>query len=186
MSAADLADGVQALAAAVLAAADDPRDQARLLARLAVLPAPPTAGNGLLAQAIDAAAAAGAALCRRAALAALGRACAASAPPTADAALALRDLACELMANEELTAADAGDAGAAAALRALRLAVFDDLTGRALALPKLKQVQTPAALPAVVQAARLYGDGSRADELIALADPENPLFMPLRFLAPSD
>lgn len=182
---ADLADAVQLLAAAVLTSTDDPAEQARLLAALAGYAPAAQAGGGVVGASILAVRGATAALCRRAALAALARASTAAAPPTYDDGAALRDLVCGLLAAEELVAADAAESDVAAALRALRLAVYADLSARVADLPRLRTITSNAALPALVQANRLYGDAGRADDLVAQAEPVNPLFMPREYRAPS-
>jgi prophage DNA circulation protein len=174
---AELASASQALAEAIRGLSPDPGDAMRLLAPLAALqPSEATAGDVVgLAQAAGQAAAA--ALCRRAALAALARATAEASPPSHDAAVALRDQVCGLLAAEEVVAADAGEDAAALALRDLRAAVAEDLTRRAADMARLRTVTVPEPLPALVHAYRLYEDLSRADEVSLQADAEDPNFI---------
>lgn len=181
-----LAAGLDALAEAVRAACDDPVDAIRLLSDMAAYQAetPPSAAP--LGQAVTAAATVTAALCRRAALASLARACAAYEPVSYEDAIAVRDAVADLMDAESQVAADAGDLNAYAALRALRAAVVRDLTVRAAQLPRLVVVTRRAPLPAAVIAYQLYGDATRADDLVRRVDPPHPSFMPLTFTALSD
>ncbi|NKE43583.1 hypothetical protein HB662_02260 [Roseomonas frigidaquae] len=172
-----LAAAAQALADALRGLSPDPADSIRLLAPLAALqPVEATAADGVgLAQASGEAAAAG--LCRRAALAALARAAAEASPPSYDAAVALRDQVCGLLAAEEVVAADAGEDATALALRDLRAAVLEDLTRRAADLARLRRVTVAEPLPALVHAYRLYEDLDRAEEVSLQADAEDPNFI---------
>ncbi|MBX6386929.1 MAG: hypothetical protein IRZ07_28785 [Microbispora sp.] len=167
---ADFAAAAQALAAALRAATDDPADQVRLLAALAAF-APPAAGD----PAGD--------LCRRAALTELARATADYRAASYEEAVALRDMVCGLLSDEEIRAADQGEDATFGAFRALRIAVARDLTARAADLARLRTVQTAAPLPALVLANKLYGDAGRAEELTEYAGAANPLFLPTRFRA---
>ena len=54
-----------------------------------------------------------------------------------------------------------------AALSGLRLSVARDLTTRGGELPRVRQAQLPASMPALVAAWRLLGDAARADEIVA-------------------
>jgi prophage DNA circulation protein len=181
----EIASAAQAVAAALRDLGQDPADAVRLLSALAVeLPAEATGGDAI-GQALAAAQDATAALCRRAALAALARAAAEAEPPSYDEAVALRDRVCALLEAEELRAADAGEDASAQALRDLRAAVAEDLTARAADLARLRTVATPAPLPALVHAYRLYEDLGRGDELAARADAADPNFLATPFLAPS-
>lgn len=64
------------------------------------------------------------------------------------------------------------------ALTSLRAAVIRDLTSRARPLPQIVSYQFARRRPAPWIANRLYGDGGRADELIAENTVVHPLFMP--------
>jgi prophage tail gpP-like protein len=65
----------------------------------------------------------------------------------------------------------------------LKTAVANDLTARTANLAALVVVKTPAPLPSLVQAYRLYQDLERADQLAAYADAPDPLFLPPAFRA---
>ena len=96
-----------------------------------------------------------------------------------DAASARRS---ELVADLEtaaIDAADSGDADGYAALRTLSRAVSADLTARGASLARIVPYQTGSSLPALVLAQRLYGDASRAGDLVSRNNVANPLFMPV-------
>ena len=156
-----LAPAAHALARAVLAAANDPADQVRIMLSLAEAATDTVFG----------------ALLRRAALVQLCRASAAYQPTSYEDARALRLLVCEALDAEIVRAGDAAEDQIYTALRGLRVAVTRDLQARGNPLPRLRQVTVPS-LPASVLAYRLYGDATRAADLIARADPPHPLFMP--------
>ena len=82
--------------------------------------------------------------------------------------------------DAEITAAgDAGSDTSFEALRQLRIACVADLTARGADLAPLVTRRFGASLPHLVVAATLYGDATRADELVRRADPPHPLFMPV-------
>lgn len=184
MSAAtDFAAAVQALAAAVQSAADDPADQVRVLAALAAFRPDAAGGPGGVGRGVAAAQGAVADLCRRAAVVALARASADYRPTSYDEAISLRDLVCGLLETESMTAAAQGQDATYGALRNLRAAVAQDLTTRAADLAHITTVTTPAPVPALVLAHRLYGDATRADELAGYAQAPSPVFLPTSFKA---
>jgi prophage DNA circulation protein len=183
MSAAtDLVAAVQALAGSVAATADDPAERIRLLAELARYRPDEVTGEGMIGAAMATMQSAVAALCRRAALIEMARAVADCTPPSYDEAVMLRDLVCGLLEAEILDAGGSDDA-AVMALRALKTAVANDLTARAADLAALRDVATPAPLPSLVQAYRLYQDLGRADQLAAYAAADDPCFLPPTFRA---
>ncbi len=169
-----LAAAIQAVSDAIRAAASDPADQIRLLIDLAK--------NGT-AEATDAPTAA---LCRRAALSSLGQALADYQPSTYDDAIAVRDAVCAALDAEITIAGDVGDDDSYAALRTMRAAAVDLLTTLGAQLPRLVTITTPASMPALALAYALYGDTTRADDLIARADPPHPAWMPTAFQALSE
>ena len=79
-------------------------------------------------------------------------------------------------------AGDLGDDGPFLALQALETAVVADLIARGASLAPLVTRTFGTNLPALVVAARLYGDATRADELVDRVDPVHPLFMPTSML----
>jgi prophage DNA circulation protein len=178
-----LASALGALAEAVRAAYSAPGDAIRVLSSLAAFTATSPSSTAPIGKAITATVTATAALCRRAALTSLARACAAYQPTSYDDALAVRDLAADLMDTEAETAADGGDLATFDALRALRAAVVADLTTRGAQLPRLTTFSFPQSLPVLALAYRIYGDTRRADDLMARVDPPNPAFMPWQFRA---
>lgn len=168
-AASEFTTAVQALTAALLASAEDPADQVRLLSAMATFS--PT-GDGATGD-----------LFRRASLTTLARASAAYQPSSYDDAAALRGAVCDLLAAEETRAADQGEDVVFAAFRALRIAVAQDLTARAGSLAHLRAVQTHAPQPALALAYRMYGTAIRAGELVDYAAADNPLFLPTQFRA---
>lgn len=69
------------------------------------------------------------------------------------------------------------------ALRALKRAVVADFQARGDTLSPLVELDLAGPVPADRLAMMLYGDATRADELVTEADPVHPLFMPTRFRA---
>lgn len=124
-----------------------------------------------------------AALCRRAALAAIAQACANWQPTSSQEAEALRLRVAELVDAEALVAADSGDDASWQALRALRVQVTQDLSERASRLPDQITITRNACLPALVLGQQVYADATRAPDLIRRADPIHPAFMPTSFEA---
>ena len=169
-----LADGVLAVAEALRAACTDPADAIRLLSQLAA-PAPAPATT----PAQDAVAA----LCRRAALISLARACAACQPTSSDDALAIRTAVAALFDAEIEIVADAGQGALYGQLRALRTAVVLDLNTRGTLLPQLRTVTSAVPMPSLVVAYGLYGDATRAAALAARSGAPHPGFLPLSFQA---
>jgi len=122
-----------------------------------------------------------AALCRRAALTSLARACADYTPTSSDDALGVCVLVVDLFDAEIQVAADAADDASYQALRQLRTSVVSDLVTRAAQLPSLVLVQTPVPMPALALAYRLYRDATRADDLTARSGAQHPAFLPVEF-----
>jgi len=180
------AASVLALTEALRVSANDPADQIRLMVSLAgFAPAVPMGTAGIGA-AMATAAGCTAALCRRAALISLANACAAYQPSSFDDAEALKAQVTTLFDGEVTIAADAGDCATYEMLLRLEAAVAQDLDARGSQLPALMTVTTAVPLPAPVLAYQLYGDATRADDLIARADPPHPAFLPttLQALSP--
>jgi prophage DNA circulation protein len=120
-------------------------------------------------------------LCQRAALAALASATIAYQPSSYDDAVAVRTRVCGLLSVAAIRAADVGDTGTFLALRSLNAAVAADLTARGAVLPQLVTVTRARPMPSLKLAYDLYGDASRADDLTARVDPQNPAFFPTMF-----
>ncbi len=173
----------QTIVADVIATAQSPADQIRLLAVLAGYQPTVTASTAAIGGAIATAQTATGAACRRAALAGLAQAEAAYQPVSYDDAMAVLDLITAVMDAEIVVAADLGDDASYLALRALRAAVADDLITRGADLPRVVTVTRGRSLPSLVLAYQLYGDATRSDDLIARVDPPAPLWMPTAFQA---
>lgn len=161
MNLSGIADAGLTLARALAASVADPGDQVRLMIELADSVPDNPFGHAL----------------RRMALTQAALGSAAYQPTSYDDAQALRGIVCAALDAEIGVAGDSGDDEVYTAFRALRIAVALDLRARGDQLPRLRTVTVPV-LPAEVLAYRLYGDATRADDLIARADPANPLFMP--------
>lgn len=172
-----------ALAEAARFSANDPGDQVRLMSALAAFAVAPVPSVAPIGQAIGTVQNAIAALCRRAALVSLARACAAYQPTSSNDALAVLQAVAPLIDAEMTAAADAGETTAYSMLRNLLSAVANDLTTRGAQLPALRDVVTRVSLPALALAYELYGDATRADDLIERADPVHPAIMPREFKA---
>jgi prophage DNA circulation protein len=168
-----LVAAVTAVSAAVAAVAQDPSDQIRILLNLA--------SNG--APSATAADQATAALCRRATLIAVQNALASYQPTSYDEAAATRLAITTVMDAEILYAGDAEDTYGYTTLRQMRAYVVQTLTAIGASLPRLITVTRGRSLPALVLAYDLYGDATRADELIARVDPPHPAWFPLSFQA---
>ena len=159
---------VQAMPAGIIATIAGPTDQIAALETLVAEQESQTAT---------------AALCRRAALTALCRACANYQPTSYDDAAAVRKAVTAPLDAEVTFAADAGDNATFVAFRTLRAAVVLDLVTRGSLLPRVTTVVRRAPLPSLALAYSLYGDASRSDDLLARVDPPHPAFFPLSFTA---
>jgi prophage DNA circulation protein len=176
------AAGVQ-LAAALAAAATDPGDAIRLLLPLTGWIPAPLPGTGPLSVAANASQDAIASNLRCAACAALGNATAAYQPISYQDAQAVRVAVCGALDAEATRAADAGLDATYQALRTLRAAVALDLGVRGANLAWLVEIDTAASMPSLAEAFTLYADTTREPGMVASADTQNPLFMPLSFPA---
>lgn len=179
----DAPAAVQAVAADVLATAQNPADQVRLLASLASFSPTIASESSPIGAAIVQMQTSGAALCRRASLTALARATAAYQPISYDDATAVLDTVSGVLEPEIISAADAGDTASYSALRALSTAITQDMIARGSSLPTLTTVRRGTSLPSLVLAYELYGDATQSDALVAMVDPVAPLWMPTEFLA---
>ena len=104
-----------------------------------------------------------AALVRRAAVVEASRAAASQDYASANDALAMRE---ELGARLDLEMASASDA-TFRALGAVRTALVLDLAERGARLPALRSYRPGATLPALVVAHNIWGDATRADEVVS-------------------
>ncbi|SIT50436.1 DNA circulation family protein [Paraburkholderia piptadeniae] len=174
---------ITAVAASVAATAANPADAIRMLSTLAdFYPDDPTTssviGDGMagMQSAIGA-------LVRTTVIAQMAMAATSYQPSSADDAASVRDLIVSLVDDEVVTAGDAGDDETYGALRTLRTAVIADINSRGGSLPAMTTFSFASALPALALSSRMYRDASRADEIIAEANPIHPAFMPSSFAA---
>lgn len=173
----------QDLVAAVAAGIATPADQIRLLSELASFTRADYASTSQIGQAKTVAQYVTAALLRRAALGQLATASSNYAPTSYDDAVRVRDTVVSLIEAEMLIAGDMGDDATYGSLRDLRRAVIQDLDARGASLAPLEVYTVRDSLPSLVLANRLYQDPTRSDQLIGVADPIHPAFMPLSFRA---
>jgi len=104
-------------------------------------------------------------------------------------AVALRDRVVSLIDDQAESAGELGDDEAFRAMRNLATAVIQDITARGAQLARLTTFTPPATMPALVISDRLYGDTTRADEIIARNRIAHPGFVPggraLQILVPA-
>lgn len=96
--------------------------------------------------------------------------------PTADQAVSLRN-ALLTQIDSELEGSDP-DVATAQALTDLRVAITRDVAARAELLLQRSSFRSPAVVPALVLAHRVYLDARRAEELSARNGVRNPAFVP--------
>lgn len=89
-------------------------------------------------------------------------------------AVSVQDALTDAIDEEVLDASDS----VYSALVDLRAAVVKDISTRGADLARIVQYTPPRTEPALVIAHRLYGDATRADEIIARNKIKNPLFVP--------
>jgi prophage DNA circulation protein len=172
-----------ALTESVRGAIIDPADQINALIPLCGFAPSVTQGGSPVSNSVAVNTLATAALCRRAALTSLSYACAAYRPTSSTEVLTIIARISPLYDAEITYAADAGDLATYSSLRALRSAVLQDLQTRGSQLPELITFSFNATQPSLVLAYRLYADATRSDDLVRRANPPNPLFCPLSFVA---
>lgn len=168
----------QALMDALVATIPDPGIAVALLGELVSYQPVAFSSDSAIGNAQAVAQDATAALLRRGALAAMAQQVATYAPASHDDAVALMGTVAGYLDAEILTAGDAGDDESYAALLGLRQGVVDYLSTAGATLPRLETFQFKAPMPSLVMANRLYGDATRAEELVEQADPIHPAFMP--------
>lgn len=118
------------------------------------------------------------ALIRRAAVVAAARAAADIDFTSYEDAKTTRDELAVLFEAEIVTAADAGDDVSFEALSLVRAAMMEDISVRGAQLSRLGSFTPPETMPAFVIAYQLYGDASRADEIVARNRIRHPGFVP--------
>ena len=179
----DLGDAIASTTEALRLCCNDPADAVRLLSRLAGFSAAAASSAAPIAVAEAAARQAVAAMCRRAAMVSLVKACADYLPGSYDEAASLRQSVATLFDDELARASEEAGGDSYRALRQLRADFVADMNERGAQLARLRTVTTAVPTPSLVLAYRLYGDATRADELTARADPPHPGALPLSFQA---
>jgi len=117
-------------------------------------------------------------LVRQAAIIAAARAAADIDFTSYDDAAATRDDLAGLFDSEIVAAGDAGDDDAFRALALVRAAMIDDITARGAELSRIGTYTPPETMPAFLIAHILYGDASRADEIVSRNNISHPGFVP--------
>lgn len=177
----DFAAAAQALALAVRTGAPTPGDAIRALAQLVTFSAVGSASGAALTLQAESVR-----LFRRAAAGQLVLAAADYVPLSDQDAEAVRAIVVAALDSAISDAGDNGDDELYQALQALKAAAVADINARGAAVPELRIVSTPASLPSLVLAHRLYGDIGREAELVSRARPRHPAFMPTSFKALSE
>ena len=179
----DFANAAVGVANAVLAASPDPSDGIRLLTELSTYVPSGVNTTSVIGAGMSTMQAACADLFRRTCVAAVAQASSTYQPSSSDDAAQVRDAVTDLIDAELAIAGDQGEDETYQAMRTLRAAVVADLNARGAGLSSIKTFVFPASMPALTLANRIYRDASRADDLVAQADPIHPLFMPTTFKA---
>jgi len=173
----------RACVAQVVAAAPNPADAVRLMTGLANFFPDLPDGPSVIGQASAKMQTVFATMLRRTAMAGLVRAVAAYQPQSVDDADNVRRTVCDLLDAEVVRAGDIPNDASCQALTRARGAVAATLDTRGANLPPMRQFNFAAHLPVAVLAQRIYQDSTRADQLVAEANPVHPSFMPLSFKA---
>ena len=118
-----------------------------------------------------------------AAAAALTTAVAAYQPQSANDAAARINQIAPILDDLATQAADAGDDDSYQALCLCRVAIVNNLRASGATLPQVKTFTFGKNIPALALAQMIYGDPTRADQLVTQVNPPNPLFMPTSFQA---
>lgn len=181
---ADFASAVQELMNTLLESITDPADAIRIFSQLnSFATTPIVAPTSQVGSAQTVVQNGTADLVRRAAAVALAQASSLYQPTSQNDAEGVQTIVCDILDNEILIAGDQGQDETFLALSNLRTAVAQDLTARGAALPTLQTFVNNAPMPALVLAYQYYQDITRADQIIAFANPRHPAFMPTSFAA---
>lgn len=181
--AATLNTAAQTYVTALVATMSGPSDAIRSMVNLASFTPGGTFTDSTIGTAMSTVSTATSAVFRRAAIAQLAQTVSVYQPSSYDDAVSMISTVTSLLDTEIETAGDAEDDNSYAALRSVRTAVVADLQARAADLASLATMSFGASLPALVLAHRIYGDASRADQLVQQVGPVHPLFMPSTFQA---
>lgn len=174
---------VQGVTAAVLAATNDPMDSIRLLSTLSTFVPDAGTTTSVIGTAMGDMQSACSDLFRRTSIGSVAQASSAYQPTSSDDAGRVCDLVTDLIDAEMTVAGNQGEDETYEALSTLRAAVVADLNKRGAGLSSIKTFSLPEPLPSLALAMRLYRDSTRADELVAQANPIHPAFMPPTFKA---
>ncbi|WP_321810069.1 DNA circularization protein [Burkholderia sp. BCC1985] len=177
---------VQGVTTAVLAATSDPSDSIRLLSALSTFTPSAVTTNSVIGSAMGSMQTACSSLFRRASIGAVAQASASYQPTSSDDAARVRDFVTGMIDAEMTIAGDNGEDETYDALSTLRGAVVADLNKRGAGLASIEAFEFPEPMPSLALAARIYRDPTRADELVAQANPVHPAFMPTSFKALSN
>jgi prophage DNA circulation protein len=165
------ASDAQALVASLVSAFADPGDALRILTSLAGF-----VPSGSFSTAVSD-------LYRRSIVNAAARVATTYQPSSYNDAVNVQNQVTGLIDNEISIAGDEGDDADYNAFCALRTTVVADLQARGGKLAALETFTIQGNMPALYLAERLYGDASRADQLITQIGMVNPLFAPVSFEA---
>ena len=163
-----------ALIDALAAACADPSDAIRLMLEIIAFAAPGYATP--MAVPVST-------MIVRAAAAALATAVASYQPQSSDDAAEKISFIAPVLDGLATAAADAGDDESYDALSACRVAIVNELRAKGATLPQIRTFAFGQTLPALALAQAIYGDPTRADQLLTQVNPPNPLFMPTSFQA---
>lgn len=184
-------DAAQTFVNAFAATATGPADGIRLLMTLASSTSTAPASSAVsststIGLAISSASAATGAFLRRTAITGLVQQVAVWQPATASDVDTMTTNVVSLIDAEIDIASNSQDDTTMAVLQQLRSTVVSDLQSRGTGLPDMVTMSFNEPLPALTLAHRIYADASRADQLVQLAQPVHPLFMPTSFDALSN
>ncbi|WP_244807986.1 DNA circularization protein [Caballeronia zhejiangensis] len=179
----DFTAAVQGVTSAMLAATPDPADSMRLLTSLAGYEPSGATTASTIGTAMATMQSACSDLFRRSTIASIAVAASNYEPTSSDDAARVRSQVLDLIDAEMTVSGDQGDDETYEALRSLRQAVVSDLNQRGASLPAMRTFAFATPLPSLTLANRIYRDASRADDLVAQADPVHPAFFPTSFKA---
>ncbi|MBN9143759.1 MULTISPECIES: DNA circularization N-terminal domain-containing protein [unclassified Novosphingobium] len=170
----DLATAVTDMIDALLDCCADPADAIRIL--LSLIATTLSGGSTSITALVDL-------MVCQAAAAALTDAVSRYQPSSTDDAAARIAQIAPVLDKLAVQAADAGADDVHAALRDCRAAIVVMLRDAAATAADLREFAFGQPLPALLIAQQLYGDATRADQLVGQVNPIHPLFFPLTFEA---
>ena len=102
-------------------------------------------------------------------------------PTSYDDAHQMKQIICDILDKEIITAADNGESNTYLVLRRLKSGIMTYLIQKGADLSRMTEVASPMSMPVSVWVNKLYQDTGRQDELINQANPPHPAFMPAQF-----